>query len=371
MDKMAEVPSRRNAPKRKVREVSEDSLPPAKKKQLDDDSNHESTSGRQHAHSHGGKRKPSHAAPKEHKYPSVNELKRRIRDVKRLLNRVDLPADARVVQERALAGYEKELQDELNRRQKSEMISRYHFVRFLERKTATKELKRLLRREKQLQDSNMPSPSREDELKHLSQRIHTAQINLNYTIYFPLTEKYISLYPNKKLRKSTTDGDDREEETQQQQKKDDTGASDSETQSNTNTNETHTTKETTTTNAKNTDEKPPMWYVIEKCTKKGQETLDLLRDGKLKLNLEGDNSTSNTTTITTSTVNKKKQQESHISEKKKRDARAESAAKQKSSSSKNTRNRAERRRDDAKHVHIGHGKQKDSDEESDGGFFEE
>lgn len=131
LDKMAEVPSRRNVPKRKVREVSEDSLPPAKKKQLDDYSNHENTSGRQHAYLYGGKRKPSHAAPKEHKYPSVNELKRRIRDVKRLLNRVDLPADARVVQERALVGYEKELQDELNRRQKSEMISRYHFVRFL------------------------------------------------------------------------------------------------------------------------------------------------------------------------------------------------------------------------------------------------
>lgn len=114
-----------------------------------------------------------------------------------------------------------------------------------------------------------------------------------------------------------------------------------------------------------------MWYVIEKCTKKGQETLDLLRDGKLKLNLEGDNSISNTTTITTSTVNKKKQQESHTSEKKKRDACVESAAEQKSSSSKNTRNRAAKRRDDAKHVHIGHSKQKDSDEESDGGFFEE
>lgn len=64
-------------------------------------------------------------------YPSVNELKRRIRDVKRLLSRGDLAADARIVQERALAGYEKDLEDETRRRTRSQMIKKYHFVRFL------------------------------------------------------------------------------------------------------------------------------------------------------------------------------------------------------------------------------------------------
>jgi hypothetical protein len=68
---------------------------------------------------------------KEKEYPSINELKKRIRDVKRLLNRVDLPADARIVQERALAGYENDLEEETNRRERSAMIKRYHFVRFL------------------------------------------------------------------------------------------------------------------------------------------------------------------------------------------------------------------------------------------------
>lgn len=62
---------------------------------------------------------------------SVNELKKRIRDVKRLLDRVDLPADARIVQERALAGYQKDLEEEMTRRKRSEMIKKYHFVRFL------------------------------------------------------------------------------------------------------------------------------------------------------------------------------------------------------------------------------------------------
>lgn len=67
----------------------------------------------------------------EKEYPSVNELKKRIRDVKRLLNKKDLSADARVVQERALAGYEEDLAEELARRERSHMIKKYHFVRFL------------------------------------------------------------------------------------------------------------------------------------------------------------------------------------------------------------------------------------------------
>jgi hypothetical protein len=71
-------------------------------------------------------------APREEKeYPSINDLKKRIRDVKRLLNKQNLPADARIVQERALAGYEEDLAEETARRERSSMISKYHFVRFL------------------------------------------------------------------------------------------------------------------------------------------------------------------------------------------------------------------------------------------------
>lgn len=79
--------------------------------------------------SHKSKSKP--AARIEKEYPSVNELKKRIRDVKRLLNKKDLSADARVLQERALAGYEEDLAEELVRRERSQMIKKYHFVRFL------------------------------------------------------------------------------------------------------------------------------------------------------------------------------------------------------------------------------------------------
>lgn len=76
-------------------------------------------------------RKKLQLPKKDHKYPSVNELKKRIRDAKRLLNKPDLPVDARIVQERALKGYEQDLEDETKRRERSAMIKKYHFVRFL------------------------------------------------------------------------------------------------------------------------------------------------------------------------------------------------------------------------------------------------
>lgn len=82
-------------------------------------------------HPYDKKAKGKHIKPRPQPGPSVNELKRRIRDVKRVLNHKDLPTDARIVQERALAGYEKDLKEELERRKRSEMIKRYHFVRFL------------------------------------------------------------------------------------------------------------------------------------------------------------------------------------------------------------------------------------------------
>lgn len=76
------------------------------------------------------KKKP-HPQKQELDRPSVNELKKQIRNARRLLARDDLPADSRIIQERALAGFEKELEEETRRRQRSEMIGRYHFVRFL------------------------------------------------------------------------------------------------------------------------------------------------------------------------------------------------------------------------------------------------
>lgn len=127
---------RREPSKRKNREVSEDA--PARKKQHrkaaesfeDDEIQFEDfgNGGEDRPASQKNRAQSGHQA---HEYPSVNELKKRIRDVKRLLNKVDLQADVRIVQERALAGYEQDLAEETTRRQRSQMIKKYHFVRFL------------------------------------------------------------------------------------------------------------------------------------------------------------------------------------------------------------------------------------------------
>lgn len=122
--------------KRRARDDSEDGLPRKKQHRpaaasFDDSPSDEDGSDGDRAASRGGRSSKTKSAPRNEKeYPSINELKNRIRGVKRLLNK-DLPADARIVQERALAGYEQDLAEETARRERSNMIKKYHFVRFL------------------------------------------------------------------------------------------------------------------------------------------------------------------------------------------------------------------------------------------------
>lgn len=128
----------------------------------------------------------------------------------------------------------------------------FHGINFVhlwtDRKTATKQLNRLLRREKQ-QDIDAKHKA------HLAQKIHAARVNLNYTIYYPLTEKYISLYPKSKGKSEEADAESASESDSKEYKKNDDGA------------------------------KPPLWPVVEKCMEEG--SLDLLREGKLHIGADG------------------------------------------------------------------------------------
>ena len=69
-------------------------------------------------------------APLDSNHPSVNPLKSKIRDLTRALQHSDLPADIRVEKERALAGYEQDLEKALKEKRKRELIGKYHMVRF-------------------------------------------------------------------------------------------------------------------------------------------------------------------------------------------------------------------------------------------------
>ena len=103
---------------------------------------------------------------------------------------------------------------------------------FQERQKATRALKKL---QKRLEAS---SPDTSD-YNQLAKEVQDAKTDVNYTIYYPLTEKYQSLFP----RQGGSSGGE------------------------------------TTPARKLVTEKPAMWDVVERCTADG--TLDALRDGKL------------------------------------------------------------------------------------------
>ncbi len=65
---------------------------------------------------------------------SINRLKAKIRDTTRLLSRAEkLPADVRIEKERALAGYQYDLERASKEKRKKQMIKKYHMVRFFGR----------------------------------------------------------------------------------------------------------------------------------------------------------------------------------------------------------------------------------------------
>ncbi|KAL1961359.1 hypothetical protein VTO42DRAFT_87 [Malbranchea cinnamomea] len=207
---------------------------------------------------------------REDKGPSINELKTKIRDAKRLLRRDTIPADVRVEKERAIQAYEQDLQKLQQQKKRSAMIAKYHFVRFLERKKATKALKYLLADKSQLEKEGDATP---EQLAELEKRIHIARVDLHYTMYSPLTEKYISLFPNEAKDEKRKDADnDNEAMTSEERKKkmEERKAAN---------------KERLKRVSASSENKPPLWYAVEQSMKDG--TLDLLREGKLEIGVDG------------------------------------------------------------------------------------
>ncbi|KAF8470542.1 hypothetical protein BDZ91DRAFT_840726 [Kalaharituber pfeilii] len=125
---------------------------------------------------------------------SISLLKRKIRDLTRLLARTNpsasdsshgsLPSTVRQQNERALEAYKHELALAQKAQKENRMRDRYRMVRFFERQKATRKLRQVER------DFNSNSnPSQKD-----NDRLLAARVDLSYTLYFPLDRKYISLY---------------------------------------------------------------------------------------------------------------------------------------------------------------------------------
>ncbi|KAF2817597.1 uncharacterized protein BDZ99DRAFT_431789 [Mytilinidion resinicola] len=139
--------------------------------------------------------KPS-AAPSSNPN-SLNFLKTRIRNLKRLLEHTDhdrgykMPAGVRIVRERELATCEHDLAEKTNAARESKhrqkLIGRYHQVRFFERQKATRVLKKIRR--------EVEAASNPAEKEEALRRVHIAEVDLNYTMYYPLMRPYSALFP--------------------------------------------------------------------------------------------------------------------------------------------------------------------------------
>ncbi|KAL9576143.1 MAG: hypothetical protein Q9212_007346 [Teloschistes hypoglaucus] len=184
-------------------------------------------------------RKTPQAASMHSKSISVNAVKSKIRDVSRVLDHAqDLPMDVRIEKQRALVGYKQDLEKAQKAKERQRMIKKYHMVRFFERQKATRNLKKL-------RTSLASATAGKPERQTLDIDVYSAEVDLNYTIYHPLTDKYIGLFP----RQNTHEKQDERTIAPENPVKARLG-------------------------------KPAMWAVVENCMKDG--TLQALRDGKLR-----------------------------------------------------------------------------------------
>lgn len=209
-----------------------------------------------------------------------------IRSLEKLLKHPGTKMSANVRQEkgRELAALVLERERKKAKLRATKNLGKYHMVRFVERQKCERSLRQLRKSLVQVQDSRRrasrkakdqtanENPDSDVDAEsgavlpnaqelHLEQRIKQTEVDLNYTIYAPLGEKYISLFPpTGKEKISGMSGMSKsflkpEEEAEVRTLKDDN----------------------VVRNA--TGERPPMWFRVEECMQNG--TLEQLRDGKL------------------------------------------------------------------------------------------
>lgn len=116
-----------------------------------------------------------------------NKIKKRIRDLERLLTRkrATLPDTIIIEKERTLEALKHELENAKLRQTVKENAKKYHMVRFFERKKALRRYKKAV---KLTDNSDKESAAGTDLLEKT--------IDLCYVVNFPKTEKYIALYPS-------------------------------------------------------------------------------------------------------------------------------------------------------------------------------
>ena len=166
-----------------------------------------------------------------------------------------MPEGIRIEKERALAGYKQDLEQAIAEKKRNEMIGKYHMVRFFERRKAERALKKArarlssagLRGDDDGNGDGIGAGERDDLIK----QVHVAEVDVNYTLYYPLMEKYVSLYPKGEGEYSSKGGSKGKSEAV----------------------------------VVESNSKPPVWTFVEQCMTTG--TLDMLRDGKYGVKPDG------------------------------------------------------------------------------------
>lgn len=175
---------------------------------------------------------------KKSKSERKNNPSSRIHSLKKQLAKAEnMPMTIRRDKERELAALVSEQNKKMVLKAGKKNLQKYHFVRFIERQKAERTLKRL---QQQLEKSDKQD---EEAKAKIDQSIHETEVDINYTQYAPLAEKYISLYADEPHGSETKD---------QKRKASSKGAS-----------------------------KPPMWYEVEKRMLEGGKRLKALREGRL------------------------------------------------------------------------------------------
>ncbi|KAK7749341.1 rRNA-processing protein efg1 [Diatrype stigma] len=182
-------------------------------------------------------RKPKSTRDDGAKAGSLNWLKKRARTIERRFKAGhNLPANVQNDMERELAHHKQKIAELSDDKHRKSMISKYHMVRFFERKKADRLAKQI---RKQLSDV-----TDEEETKRLKADLHTAEIDSIYCRYFPHREPYVSLYPV-----ASAHGKEKAEDA--------------------------------STAAKALrSERPPMWRTIEEAVSKGEKALVEIRERK-------------------------------------------------------------------------------------------
>lgn len=140
---------------------------------------------------------------------SSAKLKKKKRDIERLLKKVNLQADLKLEKQKALQAINIQLQTAQVKQTSQKYSKKYHMVRFFEKKKALRKYNQI-KKEYDLLNSKEETLTAKKELKKMKKKLNHAETDLLYVVNFPRDQKYISIYPK------NSDADDEKSKKQAQ-----------------------------------------------------------------------------------------------------------------------------------------------------------